>query len=251
MQMMKNIERLTNILLSLNNRVNPPDFDEADRGFLAAVSCKDIALAQQNLLATGLAPDQLWRLWTQNNRILPDPAAKLRAELPAKHILQRVLAEHEMILCFIADLDEVANTINNLRLAASTNTHIRKLAHIAMHLVYSEQHHEREEQIIFPQLRKRGYHRLLKIIDEQHRQIKQRYHELKELVWQVDSINFDEFKIQLRELAAYLVIALRIHIFIEANIIFPLALEVIKDSRIWQRMKETCDQIGYCGYDAQ
>jgi DUF438 domain-containing protein len=248
---MKDIERLTNILLSLNNRVNPKDFDEADRGFLAAVSCKDIALAQQNLLATGLAPDQLWRIWTQNNRILPDPAAKLRAELPANHILQRVLAEHEMVLCFIADLDEVTNKIQNLRLVASTNSDIRKLAHIAMHLLYSEQHHEREEHIIFPQLRKKGYHRLLKVIDDQHRQINRRYTELKDLVWQVDSINVDDFKDQLQELAAYLVIALRIHIFIEANIIFPLALEVIKDSRIWQRMKETCDQIGYCGYDAQ
>ena len=165
---MKDIERLTNILLSLNNRINPPDFDESDRGFLATVSCKDIALAQQNLLATGLAPDQLWRIWTQNNRILPDPAAKLRAELPENHILQRVLAEHEMILCFVADLDEVANEINNLQFASSTNTHIRKLAHIAVHLLYSEQHHEREEHIIFPQLRKKGYHRLLKVINDQH-----------------------------------------------------------------------------------
>jgi len=248
---MKDIERLTNILLSLNNRVNPKDFDEADRGFLAAISCKDIALAQQNLLATGLAPDQLWRIWTQNNRILPDPAAKLRAELPANHILQRVLAEHEMILCFIADLDEVTNKIHNMGFASSTNSDIRKLAHIATHLLYSEQHHEREEQIIFPQLRKKGYHRLLKVINDQHRQISQKYSELKDLVWLIDSINFDDFKSQLQELVAYLVIALRIHIFVEANIVFPLALEVINDSRIWQKMKETCDQIGYCGYDAR
>ena len=248
---MRNIERLTNILLTLNNRVNPKDFNEADRCFLATVSCRDIALAQQNLLASGLAPDQLWRIWAQNNRILPDPATKLRTELPANHILQRVLAEHEMILCFIADLDEVANKINDLSFTSSTNSDVRKLAHIATHLLYSEQHHEREEQIIFPQLRKKGYYRLLKVINDQHRQISQRYNELKDLVWQVDSLNADDFKTQLQGLAAYLVIALRIHIFIEANIVFPLALEVIKDSRLWEQMKETCDQIGYCGYDAQ
>ncbi len=247
---MENVERLTNILKRLNNTVENPSFEENDKNFLADASCRDLARAQENLLASGIATSELWRMWNRNARLLPNQSAKLRAELPRNHILQTILAEHDMILCFIADLDDVNNKLQSFPYAASSTMEIRKLAHIAAHLVSSEQHHEREEQIIFPELKLRGYHRLLEIINDQHLQIIQRGQRLKDLVWDVDRTNFDAFKSRLDELANYLVVAIQVHIFIETNIIFPLAIEVINDRRVWERMKETCDQIGYCGYDA-
>jgi hemerythrin-like domain-containing protein len=67
----------------------------------------------------------------------------------------------------------------------------------------------------------------------------------------VDQMDFNDFQIQLRDLADYLVIAIRLHIFIENNIVFPLALEVISEKKIWENMKNICDEIGYCGYDGR
>lgn len=248
---MEKIDKITDILLRLNKNSQNPVFGENDKGLLAEVQAREVALAQIKMLGAGVAADELWRLWDRNRRVLPDQASKLRAELAENHVLQRVLAEHEMILCFIADLDDVNTQIQRLDYASSSTMEIRKLAHIAGHLISSEQHREREEEVIFPQLRKEGYCGLLQIINKQHIEISRVHRKLNELVWKIDTIDFDSFKFQLEKLVGYLVPAVRMHIFMEGNIIFPLAIEIINDNKVWTRMKDVCDQIGYCGYDAR
>ncbi|TFG49524.1 MAG: hypothetical protein E4H40_02855 [Candidatus Brocadiia bacterium] len=244
---MEKIKKLTNILLRLNEGSEVNSFDYDDRKFLADLSSRDIAIAQQNVLSSGVPASDLWRIWDRNRSILPDQAAKLRTELPDNHVLQKALAEHAMLLCFIADLNDVTSRIKMMTYASSTNSEIRKLAHIAEHLVKTEQHCEREDYIIFPELKRRGYRQLLNIVNEQHRQIVERQRSLKELVWMVDRTDFTDFRTQLTDVSDYLVIAVRLHIFIENNIVFPLALEVISEKNIWEKMKDICDEIGYCG----
>jgi uncharacterized protein len=249
MEEMEKIIKLTNLLASLNKSPEPVDFEEVDRGFLAGVSCREMALAQQNMMSSGVVASELWRMWCRNRQILPDQAAKLRAELPQNHILQKVLAEHEMTQCFVSDLDDVNNKIQELSYASSVTMEIRKLGHIAKHLTELHQHSEREEHVIFPELNRRGYAGLLRGLDEQHSQIMEQRRKLKELVWHVDKMNFDDFKNKLKNFVEFLVVSMRMHIFIETNIIFPLALEVISDKKVWDRMKDICDEIGYCCYD--
>ncbi len=248
---MEKVDRLADILLRLSKNSGSPAFGDEERGLLAAVAAREIALAQMKMLSSGVNAGELWCLWDKYRSILPDQASKLRAELPGNHVLQRVLAEHEMILCFITDLDDVNAQIQRLEYASSSTMEIRKLEHIAGHLISSEQHREREEEVIFPRLRKEGYCGLLQIINKQHIEISRGHLKLKELVWKIDTIDFDNFKFQLEKLVGSLVPAVRMHIFMEGNIIFPLALEIISDNRVWMRMKEVCDQIGYCAYDAK
>jgi hypothetical protein len=247
---MERVAKLTNLLLDLRKYGNSQVIDNYDKELLSTVNCREIALAMQNILSSGVGTNELWKFWEENKKLLPNQAERLRCDLPENHIIQRILAEHEMLLCFISDLDEVNSAIQKMSYASSITNEIRRLAHITHHLVSAEQHREREEQIIFPELNRRGYCGLLKIIDEQHQQLTMRYFKLEKLVWQIDKISFDNFKDQLAELADHLVITQRLHIFIETNLIFPLSLEVIKDNRVWSKMKEVCDQIGYCGYGA-
>ena len=247
---MKRIDRLTNLLMYLNTNKDFLDFDEKNRAFLSNTSCKEIALALQKLLASGITPSELYRMWQRNKKVLPDQTAKLRAELPANHILKRALAEHEIILCFIADLDDANLDVQKLDYASSSSLEIRRLAQLAGSLVHSQQHREREQQIIYPELRLRNYSDLLKITNEQHRKIGTNNRKLKDLVWQIDStkfnVNFDDFKRQLAGLVNYLVPTVRKHIFLENSVIFPLALDIIDDQKVWKKMKEVSDQIGYC-----
>jgi len=242
------LPRLTDIFLQLNGKNRPSFVPKSDFDILARADAGSLALAQQRALDAGVRADDLWRLWMENRSVLPDQAAKLKSELPRNHILQRVLAEHEMVLCFIADLDEVNAHIQMLDSASSTNLHIRKLAHIAWHLVASEEHRCREEELIFPQLVLHGYASLLKVVHEQHILISEKNRKLKELVYGIDGTDFGYFKYQTNELTAFLVKNFRLHIFIETNIVFPLALAVIKDPAVWQRVKDLSDQLGYCGY---
>ena len=248
---MERIAELTNILMRLNSRKNTRDLGPKNKELLNKANCKEMARAQQNVLLAGLTGDDLWRLWSRNRSVLPDQMSKLRSELGKNHVLHLVLAEHEMILCFIADLDEVNGKIQQLSFASSTNHEVRKLGHIAEHLVFSEQHHQREEEIIFPEIKRRGYPGPLEIVEAQHKKISGLVLELESLVSRVDKISFDSFKKKLNRLVYYIVPLFREHIFIEGNIIFPLALDVIEDEHIWDRIKDVCDQIGYCGYDGQ
>ena len=246
---MDSVDRIAEMLLHLSGEASV-SFNEVDRALLAEVRCSEIALAQQKILDAGLEVDELRLLWKNNRSILPDQGAKLRGELEDGHILQRVLAEHEMVLCFICDLNEVNSKIQQLEYGSSNTEEIRQLAHIVGHLVSSEQHCDREEHVIFPELQKCGFHDLLKIITYQHSRISKKCHALNSLIWDIDEIEFDKFKDKLDDLSGYLVAAVRTHVFIETNVIYPLALEVISDKKVWARMKGVCDQIGYCGFDA-
>ncbi|MBW8001152.1 MAG: hypothetical protein FVQ80_03915 [Planctomycetes bacterium] len=246
---MDSVDRIAELLLHLSGDESV-DFGEIDRALLAGVRCSEIALAQQKILDAGLEVDELRLLWKNNRGVLPDLGAKLRGEIEDGHILQRVLAEHEMVLCFISDLNEVNSKIQQLDYGSSSTEEIRRLAHIVGHLVSSEQHCEREEQVIFPELDKCGFYELLKVVSYQHSRISKKYHVLNSLIWDVDDTDFDKFKSRLEELTGYLVAAVRTHVFIETNVIYPLALELISDKKVWARMKGVCNQIGYCGFDA-
>jgi hypothetical protein len=217
---------------------------------LHQASSRQIARALQNLLDAGVSVGLLWRAWERNHSALPDQINKLRAELPHNHILRRVLAEHEITLCFMADLDDANEEIRKLESASSMTMEIRKLANIVGQLAAMSQHRDREEEVIFPQLRLYGYSTVLDIIKDQHDYVYRKRDELKRLVWKIDTIPFQQFKSRLEQIVTQLVPASRMHIFVEGNIICPLALEVISDNRVWSRMKDIADEIGYCSYDS-
>src|SRR6056297_2961399 len=118
---MEDTERLVNILLKLSK--NPKAaFARDDREAIDNAKLGDIALAQQSMLKNGVSAEELWALWHKYKDILPDQESKLRSELPDNHVLRKVMAEHEMMLCFIAELEEVSRDIGGLE-SGSSLTH--------------------------------------------------------------------------------------------------------------------------------
>ena len=126
-----------------------------------------------------------------------------------------------------------------------------KLSHIAEHLLAAELHHQREEDILFPELEQRGVYGPPAVMKEEHIQLRSRKKALKELAENVSKTDFNEFKKQLDEVIRYIVPALREHIFKENNILYPTALQVIKDKEVWKKLKVECDKIGYCCFTPQ
>jgi DUF438 domain-containing protein len=96
-------------------------------------------------------------------------------------------------------------------------------------------------------LEKRGVSGPPMVMRQEHNELRPRKHALKDLVDRVESGDFAAFKTRLHELVGFIVPVLRDHIFKENNILYPTALEVIgPDDEIWQRLKDECDEIGYC-----
>jgi DUF438 domain-containing protein len=117
-------------------------------------------------------------------------------------------------------------------------------------LAYAGQHPEREDHVLFHYLKQMGFSGPSEVMSLQHQQLKVRLEELLQLVWSVDEMSFDGFKMRLNELVNYVAPTVRRHIFIENNLVLPLSLEIITEPKVWLRMKQICDDIGYCAYES-
>ncbi len=171
----------------------------------------------------------------------------MKATLPKGHIVSTLVSEHDMILGFLDKLRQVGDSIAQMPKYPGQTEEFRLLAHIAEHLVETERHHQREEDVLFPELEKRGVYGPPAVMRQEHDQLRPRKHELKELVERVGKMDFDAFKERLGELVGFIVPTLRDHIFKENNILYPTALQVIgSDAEVWQRLKAECDETGYC-----
>lgn len=248
--MKANVDKLTEILLNLTKTKDNKPAQSKSRTLFDQAEAAELAHAQENLLTKGVSAGRLWHVWESHKDLLPDQACKLRKQVGDDHILRRVIAEHDMVLCFISDLANDNQAVQKMLYGSSTSSEIRQIGHIARHLLAAEQHREREEHVILPLLRDKSYQRVVQLIELQHLEITRACKRLHDLVKKVDRTEFTSFKKQLDEIVRYLVPTMRIHIFVETSILFPLALEVVKDQAVWKRMKEFADQMGYCGYDA-
>ena len=86
------------------------------------------------------------------------------------------------------------------------------------------------------------------IVEQQHKDIKDSHYKLNQLIWNVDKMNFIEFQIVLDNLVKQLVPGMQKHVFVENNIVLPLALEYIGEDNFWSKVKALSDEMGYCGY---
>ena len=246
------ISRLTELFTRLDAGETPEYLRHEASNFLQTVSPQDVALAEQYLLQTGVDMTKMKARCFAHISLLGDQAAKLRAKLPANHIVRTILAEHEMILCFLADLEDLNNEIEQMAYCSPTSIEIRKLNHIVSHIVNAADHRFREDEVIFPELERHGYYGPPEIVKVEQLGVDACKREMAELAQSAGKkIDFSKFKVRLDSAVKYLVPAMRQQIFTEDNILYPIAIEVITDRAIWDRLKSFCDQIGYCGFDGK
>jgi hypothetical protein len=248
---MDKVEQLTEILKRLNSGQDIAKVQEEAKDFLATIDAKDLSIAEQNLLDEGLSPDDMQRLCSVHMELLKDQVKKMTAELAPGHVVSTLVSEHESILCFLDTLDTVNGAIQGMESYNAEREEFKKLTHIAEHLVAAELHHQREEEILFPELESRGVHGPPMMMRQEHTQLRQYKKRLKELAADPAQFDFSEFKERLNETVDLIVPMLREHIFKENNILYPTAVEVIDDESIWARLKDECDKIGYCCFTPQ
>ncbi len=171
---------------------------------------------------------------------------RMLAELPRGHVVATMISEHEAILEFLDELDWINRSIQEMAQYAEDQEEFDRLQHIAEHLVETERHHEREEQVLFPELEKRGVAGPPAVMRQEHAELRPRKARLLELARDAGAGDFDAFKRELADLTDFIVPALRAHIFKENNVLYPMALQMIEDESVWRRLKEVCDGIGYC-----
>lgn len=242
-------EVLTHLLRRINKGADPKGLREEARQLVSSVTSKDIANAEQSLINKGFTPQlagQLSSVFVLLG-ILEEQSGSLKERLPANHILRKVFAEHELTLCFLADFIDVSEAIGKKRSLSDTSSEFMKLSHIVEHLNAMEEHIEREESIIFPYLKKHGWDSLCRSAHSDHVYIKIAITDLIGLLGSYKKSKLKDFKARLGSISKYLGTTIAEHIFQEDNILYPIALEVINDEKVWDKIKKVCEDIGYCG----
>ena len=79
----------------------------------------------------------------------------------------------------------------------------------------------------------------------EHNQIREKKKEIQTLTKSLNTLEFQDFKEQHREIARSFSNFLSSHFFKENNILFPTALQVIIDNE-WKEIRKEIDEIGYC-----
>jgi uncharacterized protein len=249
---MSKAEQLTQLFMRLDAGENLDKVRREAQSFLSTVGPRDLAMAEQLLIQAGVNIELLRRRCLTHVSLLGDQVTRLRSQLSPNHIIRIILAEHEMMLCFLADLEELNNEIQHLPDCSPTSVEIRRLVHIVSHLVAAGDHEFREAEFIFPELERHGYYGPPEIVKTDHDSLNTCKCELAEQAKAASKqVDFAKFKLRLNAAVKYLVPAMRQEIFTEDNLLYPVAIDVISDKAVWDRIKAYCDQIGYCGFDAK
>jgi len=239
------IKALTDLLKKLNSGKITPALKQETKEFLTDLSPAELSMTEQELIRAGLKPEDLRHLCSAHLEILKDGLPQ-RANLPVGHMIDTFQKEHEEILSFLDKLEGVNQKIQKMKDYKAEDKEWLELKHIAEHLLGAEPHYQREEQILFPALEKRGVFGPPQIMKREHEDLRTHKHELKRLITGVSRLGLNDLKKQLDGNIKFLVFNLREHIFKENNILYPTALEVITEPEIWQGMKVAADKIGYC-----
>jgi len=165
-------------------------------------------------------------------------------QLKDGHVIKTMVKEHEHILAMLDELQEIANKFtrkdydDGVELMKRTNELVKKI-------IAAEPHHEREENVLFPELEQLGISGPPHIMRLEHEVIRKLKYDLKN-----ETDNFvKDWEVRVESVSLLILklcTNLSQHIDKENNILYPMALKSIPDVEKWEEMKVRCDDIGYC-----
>jgi len=174
---------------------------------------------------------------------------KIKENLEQGHVIHTLMAEHDRILGFLEELSRINQTLQMVGSWDKSKKESKELLDIAKHLIEAESHHQREEEVLFPELEKRDILGPPEMMRMEHKELRSKKKELFKLAQSRNKTNFNIKRLD--KVVNFIISMLREHIYKENNILYPMALEVIKEKSIWDKMKTECDKIGYCCFTPQ
>jgi len=239
-------EELKQILREIKSQSDAAGVREKAGRLLSSVDPKVLSLAEQDLMKEGFAPEELGELCDVHLQLLSGKIERQRVDDPEQPIII-LKEEHTAILGYVDNLEQIARKLGAGTSSKLSQDDLSMLRNVSEMLLEAENHHKREEDVLFPRLEQRGIGGPPAMMRLEHKELRTRKKALKELVGKVDKLNERDFSKQLEELAEYIVPTFRNHIFKENNILYPTALQAIPASE-WTSIQTEFDRIGYCPF---
>jgi DUF438 domain-containing protein len=244
----KKIEKLTNVLQKLNNDGVTEALRKEALDIVSNISPIELSIAEQNLIEKGMDPQDLRHLCDIHMEVLKGELDKIKTKIEPGHVVDTLIVEHDKILEFLTELEEINSKIQKLESYDSSLEEFEALKIVVDNILDAENHHQREEQVLFAEMEGREITGPTRIMRMEHDDLRAKKKFLKQAAEEVSQLEFNEFKEKVDDTAKYIIFNLRDHIFKENYILYPTAIESIKEKETWKDMKRRCDEIGYCEF---
>ncbi len=239
-------EQFKELLKELKEGDVSEEAKEKAKTLLQAVDAKTLGIMEQELIREGVSHDEIRHsLCDIHLEVLRDSLVAKKQAVSAPHPVHTFMQEHEIILDTLNELGSLVERLQGITSFDSMGGDREKLKDIAHHLVEAENHHQREEEVLFPELEKHDIVEPPQIFRMDHVEFRERKQKLYQLAQNYQDYDFPEFKTKVIELGKYLTKELEGHIFKEDNILYQIALQVLSTEE-WEKVKKECDKLGYC-----
>jgi DUF438 domain-containing protein len=238
-------EALKGIIRDIHQGKDPDELKSRFKTVLDKTDVTDIGKAEQELVEEGLPRSEIRRLCDIHLSVMADALPKEAISVPPGHPIHTLQEEHNRILEFLDSLEKTVSVIKENPTKEIIQDRLSFLRQVAEHLMEVEGHNRREENVLFPYLEKRGISEPPAVMWSEHNDLREMKKELQNAIEDYDKLEPEEYSRRLSEISAKVVSTLSGHIFKENNVLYPMAIQVVKAEE-WDDIREQCDELGYC-----
>ncbi len=214
--------------------------------FFNSIDATTLGVVEQELIREGVSHDEIRKsLCDIHLEALRDSLVAQRIEVEAPHPVNTLMEEHKFILEGLQRLTSVLNSLKKADSYRDSEDDIEELKEVSHFLVDAENHHQREEEVLFPKLQEHDIVEPPEIMKLDHTEFRKRKQGLFKISNNHEEYDFEAFKGKVLEYGEFIAEGLESHIFKEDNILYQIALQVLTPED-WEQVKKDCDKIGYC-----
>ena len=239
-------EKIKEMLKKLQKEKVSDKVREEAKSMLKNIPSTELALIEQEIIKEGTTRKEMRKLCDVHLEIMREDFKNKDLKLKPGHPIYTLMEEHKEILNFVDKLKKAVKKIESAKDFRDVKMEIEMLRFAAKHLVEADKHHQREEEVLFPEMEKSGITEPPEIMREEHKDIKSKKKELDRIAESCEKLSYQDFVKKVKKITEFLIKGLPDHIYKEDNILYPMAIDVIKEKERWEKIKKECDKIGYC-----
>src|SRR3989338_7253393 len=172
-------QRLKELLDELKQGKVSEKTKEKAKQLFQDVDAKTLGLVEQELIREGVSHEEIIKsLCDIHLEVLKESLVSKRIEVEAPHPVHTLMEEHKVIVESLHELADLVKRLKGTNSFDKMGKDLEKLKEITHHLVDAENHHKREEDVLFPKLEQHDIVEPPEIMKMDHVEFRKRKQEL-------------------------------------------------------------------------
>lgn len=237
-------EKIKEIIKKLHRGESVEKVKDEFKDAIKGTSAEEIAKAEEELIKEGMPLEEIKKMCSAHLEAFKETLEEQKPIAPQGHPIHILMVEHNIMLSFGTGLKKISENLLKFKSFEEAKEGIENFEKLSEHLLESETHYLREENVLFPLLEKHGITQPPRIMWMEHDQIRALKKELKNLKENYKNLSYPEFAKKLEDLSIQISETLAGHFMKENQILFPASMRVLTEEEI-RGAKVEFDRIGY------